>query len=301
MELRQCKAFVAVARLGNFRKAAEVLHYAQSSVSAQIKGLEDAMGVRLFDRLDAGVRLTAAGERLLPYALNMLSLAEEAGHAVGGEEATAGTIVIRMPEVLAAWRLPALLPQLEAQHPGISLRVHHAAMHSMAANLEKGLDLAFTLHGHFAAPGILVEKLGEEALVFVTNPGHPLANAVDVTPEQLAGERLLTAGSDAAGSTLCSSWLGAHGQAPPRTLMLSSVTACVHCLAPPPAVAKEGIHGIALLPLVAVEDALTEGRLARVGVPGLPPSIPRLMLRHSKRWLSPAVEAFVHLARQAWG
>ena len=76
MEIRHLRAFKAVANLLSFNKAAQQLHYAQSSISAQIQALEEELNVRLFDRLGRGILLTEAGERLLPYAQKMLDLSE---------------------------------------------------------------------------------------------------------------------------------------------------------------------------------------------------------------------------------
>jgi DNA-binding transcriptional LysR family regulator len=68
VEIRQLKAFRSVAALLSFHRAAEELHYAQSTISAQIQSLEEDLGVQLFDRLGRRILLTEAGERLLQYA-----------------------------------------------------------------------------------------------------------------------------------------------------------------------------------------------------------------------------------------
>ncbi len=65
MEIRQLKTFQVVARLLSFNKAAQVLHYAQSTVSAQIRLLEDELEVQLFNRLGKSIVLTEAGEQLM--------------------------------------------------------------------------------------------------------------------------------------------------------------------------------------------------------------------------------------------
>lgn len=82
MQLRQLSTFRTVADALNVTRAAERLNYAQSSVTEQIKALEQDLGVRLFERSNRGLRLTPAGRRLVDYAERMLSLAEEARAAV---------------------------------------------------------------------------------------------------------------------------------------------------------------------------------------------------------------------------
>ena len=75
MEIRELKTFKSVAMLLSFNRAAEKLNYAQSSVSAQIKSLEEELAVKLFDRLGRRIRLTEAGERLIQYADKILESA----------------------------------------------------------------------------------------------------------------------------------------------------------------------------------------------------------------------------------
>ena len=77
MELRQLRTFQTVANLLNFHQAAHVLHYSQSTVSAQIHALEEDLNTTLFDRLPKRIMLTEAGQRLLQYTERILSLTEE--------------------------------------------------------------------------------------------------------------------------------------------------------------------------------------------------------------------------------
>ncbi|MCT2594733.1 LysR family transcriptional regulator [Streptomyces sp. N2-109] len=82
MQLHQLRAFREVARLRSFTRAAQHLHYAQSSVTAQIQNLEEIVGAPLFDRGGRRIALTEAGRCLLPYAEQVLTLVETARHEV---------------------------------------------------------------------------------------------------------------------------------------------------------------------------------------------------------------------------
>ncbi|WP_347489806.1 LysR family transcriptional regulator [Desulfoscipio sp. XC116] len=84
MEIRQLKAFVAVAKLYSFTRAAELLDYAQSSITAQVGSLEDELSTKLFERLGRQVALTKDGEKLLPYVKQILKLTSEAKELVSG-------------------------------------------------------------------------------------------------------------------------------------------------------------------------------------------------------------------------
>lgn len=84
MELYQLRTFVTVAQQGHLTQAAELLHLSQPAVTAQIKALEEDMGMPLFDRSAGGVRLTRAGEELLPRAQSILTSSRDLlNHARG--------------------------------------------------------------------------------------------------------------------------------------------------------------------------------------------------------------------------
>lgn len=78
MEMRHVKTFCAIVKYGNFSKAAHALGYAQSTVTAHMKALENDLHIPLFDRLGKKVLLTKAGHQFHPYALELLSIYEKA-------------------------------------------------------------------------------------------------------------------------------------------------------------------------------------------------------------------------------
>ncbi|MDH2359870.1 LysR family transcriptional regulator [Priestia megaterium] len=106
MELKQLKIFQVAARELNFTRTAEILHYAQSSVTAQIKSLEEELAVQLFDRLGKRVILTDAGKRFKLYTDKVLDLTEEAKETVGGSEEPSRTLTICASETQCTYRLP---------------------------------------------------------------------------------------------------------------------------------------------------------------------------------------------------
>src|SRR5512146_2477897 len=76
MEFNRLRSFAAVAEAGHLTRAADKLHVSQPALSAQIKALEDELGVELFERVPSGMTLTSAGKRLLPVARSVLAAAQ---------------------------------------------------------------------------------------------------------------------------------------------------------------------------------------------------------------------------------
>lgn len=126
MELYQLRGFAAVAESGHLTRAADKLHVSQPALSAQIKAIEDELGVMLFNRGPSGMTLSAAGRKLLPHAQSVLAAAQElrnAAEAIHGElagHARVGTVAD--PEFV---RLPQFLARAVERHPLLEIMLQH--------------------------------------------------------------------------------------------------------------------------------------------------------------------------------
>src|SRR6476620_5576021 len=141
-DLELLRSFVSVVDAGGFTRAGERVHRTQSTVSQQIKRLEEDVGQPLLIRSGRDVTPTEAGERLLSYARRLLALAEEARDVVSrpGNE---GAIRLGVPEDLAAYRLAKLLAAFSRSHPALRLDVRADHSTHLKRDLERGeLDLA---------------------------------------------------------------------------------------------------------------------------------------------------------------
>lgn len=118
MELRNIKSFIKVAEFENFSKAAEVLGYAQSTITLQIQQLEQELGVNLFDRIGKRVLLSEKGRAFLSYANDMVQLEAEAIETVSENTTPTGTLRIGTIESIASSFLPkyATLPILQEKN-----------------------------------------------------------------------------------------------------------------------------------------------------------------------------------------
>jgi DNA-binding transcriptional LysR family regulator len=145
MELYQLKSFAAVAELGHLTRAAERLHVSQPAVSAQIKALEDELGLPLFERGATGMTLTPAGAKLLPLASRVIGAASDLrSHASSLVGEVAGHLRIGTladPEFL---RLGELLAKAIERHPLLHLELHHEVTGEAFQKVRDGeLDASF--------------------------------------------------------------------------------------------------------------------------------------------------------------
>jgi LysR family hydrogen peroxide-inducible transcriptional activator len=192
MEMQQLRYVTAVARAGNFSRAALQCHVSQPSLSQQILKLEDELGERLFDRLKREVRLTPAGEAFLPRARRILEEAAAAQReAAEAKDLLRGAIVLGVLPTIAPYLLPAAMAEFTRKYPGVEVVVQED---TTAQLLNQALlyELDFALvsqpipEGRFA-----VRELFAEELLLALPAGHPLTRKRAISPADLAGERLI--------------------------------------------------------------------------------------------------------------
>ena len=119
MDMQRLRTFRMAATLMNFNRAAENLNCSQSTVSAQIKGLENEVGATLFKRVGKSVRLTEGGAKMLTYADKLLALRDEAVAEITGGNRSSGLLTIRTPQTVAAFYLPHILREYQPRFPGV--------------------------------------------------------------------------------------------------------------------------------------------------------------------------------------
>jgi len=294
MEIRQLKAFRTVAQLLSFNQAAKQLHYAQSSISAQIQGLEEELGVQLFDRLGRRILLTEAGVNLLNYAEKILDLADETRSEVAGERELKGSLTIRIPETLSVHRLPLVIKQFRSRFPKVRLRFTACTHEGLQKDLRKGItDLAFLLTESFHAADLEAEVLGVETLVLVTHPNHPLVNQPVVRTRDLEGETLLFSKFDCSYRKTLEGVLKTEKVRYDTTIEFNGVEAIKQCVV-------AGV-GVTILPEITVAEDISQGRLAALSWAEGELEVATLMIWYRDRWLSPTLSAFMEAIREVWG
>lgn len=170
LDLELLRSFVSVVDAGGFTRAGERVHRTQSTVSQQIRRLEEDLGQTLLNRSAKDVTLTEPGERLLSYARRLLALAEEARDVVAqpGHEVA---VRLGLPEDFAAYRLTRLLAAFSRSHPNLRLDVRTDQSLYLKRELERGeLDLALLKRDAAEKGGI---ASWPERVHWVTSKSHP--------------------------------------------------------------------------------------------------------------------------------
>ncbi|CAN7622325.1 LysR family transcriptional regulator [Bosea sp. LjRoot9] len=184
--IRQIRAFVAVARLGSFTRAAALLHVAQPTLTVQIRKLEEALAVRLFDRTSRSVALTQSGRDMLPVLGRLVQdldglLGEVRNQGTGYQ----GLVRIAALPTAAAALLPKAIKSFRAVHAGADFRIRDVIARRVLALVEaEEADIGIT-GGPTNAADVDVLLAIEDRMHVVFPQAHPLAEVETITPDLL--------------------------------------------------------------------------------------------------------------------
>ncbi len=154
----QLRAFVATSEEGSLSAAARALHQTQPTLSRQVTGLEQSLGVTLFERGHRRVRLTVAGLELLEHVRAMAEAANRVSLAASGQsQAIEGRVCITATEMLAAYYLPPMLRKLRERAPGIVVEV--VASDELRDLIRREADIAIR-HAQPTQPDLIARRIG---------------------------------------------------------------------------------------------------------------------------------------------
>ena len=186
MSDRRLKVFHTVAGVLSFTRAAELLHMTQPAVTHQIRQLEDEFNARLFDRTNNRISLTHAGEQVLEYATQILSLyddMQESVKALTGDRT--GLVTLGASTTIAEYMLPGLLGDFRQRFPEVQIRLRVANTDAVVAMVaDNSIDLG-VVEGEVENQLLRVERCQQDELQVIVPPGHPLTEYSSVKPLDL--------------------------------------------------------------------------------------------------------------------
>lgn len=291
MEIRQLRAFIAIAELGTFTAGAQRVHVTQAAISMQIRQLENELGAKLFIRAPRRVMLTEAGEQLLQRARQILrdhdAAVDEIAELAGAER---GRLRVGSASAMVTTDvLPKLLKDLRKQHAGAEVTVASGTSEALVQQILAGeLDVAF-VSLPVEARGINTERLSQDQLVAVASPRHRLAKQRTISAYTLAGEKLILGERGGNTRRLIDQFFAQAGVTLHVSMELSRQAAIRRMV--------EEDMGVGIVPLQTVSDAVDKGRLVRWWIEGAQINWELGVARLTGGYDSPIVQTFIKLAR----
>jgi DNA-binding transcriptional LysR family regulator len=291
MEIRQLRAFVAIAELGTFTAGALRVHVTQAAISMQIRQLENELGAKLFIRAPRRVMLTEAGEQLLQRARHILrdhdAAVDEIAELAGAER---GRLRIGSASAMVTTEvLPKLLKEVRKKHAGAEITVASGTSAQLVQQILGGeIDLAF-VSLPVEARGINTERLSQDQLVAIASPRHRHAKQRTISAYTLAGEKLILGEKGGNTRRLIDEFFAQAGVSLHVAMELSRQAAIRRMV--------EEDLGVGIVPLQSVGEAVEKGRLVRWWIEGAQINWELGIARLTGGYESPIVQTFVKLSR----
>jgi LysR family transcriptional regulator, cell division regulator len=284
MDATDLKFFEEVAQAGGMSRAALKLNTVQSNVTRRIRALESELNVALFNRTGRGVSLTPAGEQLLPFAIRVARLIDEAARAIGDDGQPKGSLVIGSLETTAALRLTPFLSQFVADFPEVDLSLKTGTSRELVEDvLEHRVEGAFVC-GPVHHPDLLQRKMYQERLVVLTARREASLNAY-LRKNDL---RMVVLRAGCSYRLILESWLAHRGIVGVRILEFGTLEAIIGCV--------EAGLGMTLLPEALVGPVWRDERVAVHPLPNDYGQVDTLFIRRRDSFQSSALKSFLALA-----
>ena len=292
MEIRQLRAFVAIAESGTFTAGALRVHVTQAAISMQIRQLETEIGAKVFVRAPRHVILTEAGEQLLRRARHILrehdAALDEIAELAGAER---GRLRIGSASAMVLTeQLPAILKELRKQHPAADIAVTSGTSEVLVDQILAGeVDIAF-VSLPVDVRGIKTERLSQDQLVAIASPRHKLAKQKTISAYTLAGERLILGERGGNTRRLIDQFFAQAGATLHVAMELSRQQAIKRMV--------EEDMGVGIVPLQSVKEEVEKGRLIRWWIEGAEINWELGIAQLSNGYDSPIMQKFVSLAHK---
>ncbi|WP_447045243.1 LysR substrate-binding domain-containing protein [Vreelandella sp. H-I2] len=287
-QLEHIVAFVRVAELGSYTRAAEALDISRTRVSRQVMALEESLGARLIQRTTRRLHLPEAGERYLMRAQGILQALDEAAVEVGqGTSDVRGRLRVNGPMSFGTRYLAPLVAQFMHTHPALEVRLD---LNDRRVDLlEEGYDVAIRI-GSLPDSSLVARRLARCRLLFCASPAYLASHGEPSSVKALSEHRCLRyrSGQQSADWQIATQSLTVNGP-----LESNNGDVLTH--------AAEAGLGIAQQPSFLVTDSIASGRLVPILTDEPVVRLDVHALYPARRYLPTKVERFIALLTEAWG
>lgn len=288
MDTKQLKTFRTIAKNLSFSKTAKELNFAQSTVSAQIRSLENELQLTLFDRLGKKVVLTNEGKSVLQYANSFREIENEFITSLKNKDEIRGELNIFAPNTICVYHLPQVLTEFRNKHSQVNfkLRAHLGTTKALEELRSGNLDLMIVMEEEFDDPDFNITVLRAEEIIFICHNNHPLADRANLELSDLIGENfILTEPTCGYRSIITHEFLKLGIKLNP-VMWFDNAEAIKKCV--------NSNMGISFIPKITAEQDIAEGKFKQINlIQKFGNQIKLQLITHKNKWLSPALDVFI--------
>lgn len=291
MELRNLITFTHVAELGSFTKAAELLGYSQSTVSFQIKQLEDELGCLLFERINHTTTLTERGRELVSYAHQIRALTNEFKDNLAKDDELTGHINVVAPDSVCDEMINSHYIDFHDNYPSISIKFTTADTTVMFDMLDHNeADVIITLDNHSYNKDYIIAKEQRLSMHFVARADSKFAGIKDLSIKDIINEPFI---------------LTEYGQGyrrvfdkelAKRSLEITPVLEIGRTDIITSVVAESNM--LSYLPDFVTNDLIESGKLCYLDVKDIDIEIWKQLIYHKNKWISKSLKVFIDYVKE---
>jgi len=291
MELRNLITFIHVAELGSFTKAAEQLGYSQSTISFQIKQLEDELECLLFERINHTITLTERGHNLVSYAHQVRALTDEYKESLMKEEDCRGHIHIVTPDSVCEEMIYSHYIDFHNRYPYISVKFTTADTQMMFDMLDHNeADAIITLDSHSYRKDYVIARETPLSMHFVTNVNSKFAGRQDLRMKEIAEEPFILTEYGQGYRRVFDKELAKKSLDITPVLEIGRTDIITHVLAES--------NMISYLPDFVTKEAIEAGKLCYLDVCDMNIEIWKQLIYHKNKWMSKSLKSFINYIKE---
>ena len=293
MEIRNLNTFLQVSLIQNFTKAADVLGYTQSNVSAQIRQLETEIGAPLFNRVGKNVTLTQYGQMLVPYAQQIITASAQIETLLLNKDKIGGTVRIGFCESLFECLLEDTFHRYHEQFPHVIIDVTVDATAKLLKKVSTNEIDAACLIADFTGNSDLCYWNKEPCkMMVVASPEHPLTKLEDITLQSLDKQEFILMEDTAPYILNFIGLLFNNNVEISSYLRVQSPEAAIKIM--------QGGNYLSVLPDYAVKKAISEGRLVHIKLEDFNQTQTVQFITHKNKAITPQISNFLNFAYETF-
>ncbi len=286
MELRNLITFTHVAELGSFTKAGEMLGYSQSTISFQIKQLEEELGCLLFDRINHTITLTERGRELVSYAHQVRALTEELRESLKKEKEISGHVHIVTPDSVCYDMITSHYIGFHNKYPNISVKFTTADTLVMFDMLDHNeADIIITLDNHSYNKDYVIAKEEQLSMHFVASANSKYKGVKDLSIHDIIHQPFILTEYGQGYRRVLDKELAK------RSLEITPVLEIGRTDMITTTVSRSNM--ISYLPDFVTKDLIESGKLCYLDISDMKLDIWKQLIYHKNKWLSKSLKTVI--------
>lgn len=291
MELRHLNTFTKIAELMSFSKAAEHLGYSQSTVTVQIKALENELNTKLFDRMGHKIMLTDSGRVLLTYAKDLLLMEQKLKSIVEDSSTVKGVLRLGLVESICTSFMPDILIEYHRLYPEVEIRVITDVNEKLLEMLKTNeVDLIFLIDKKICPPEAVTAYEFEEKIVFVAPNDLALPHSEPLSLEDISKLPFILTEKDVGYRVSLNDLLAKHNLSLSPFLEIGDTSTIVKLI--------RRNTGVSLLPMYAVSKSIENGEVKILDVAEWSVCHYAQLMYNRFKWMTPAMQKFITLTSE---